>query len=66
MGTQSLLNKVNHDQIGRFVKFVREKFSLKSSQNICEILGYLERHHFLTTNVVDYFWAPFYSEIWSH
>ena len=54
------------DQIGRFFKFLRNKFSCKSSPNIWRLFGYFKNHHFLSKNCCGHFWAAFYSIIWSH
>ena len=61
------------DQIGRFFKFLVTRFLTKVVKMFGGLLGYFERHRFLSKTAVDTYWATFgkkwatlNSNIWSH
>ena len=47
------------DQIGRYLKALSDKFCNKSSPNICQFLGYIEKHNILVKTAVEIVWASF-------
>ena len=56
-----------------FYKFLGAIFLTKVAQLFCDLLGYLDKHQFLSKNFVAPYWAiigqisaTFYSNIWSH
>ena len=60
-------------RLGDFWKFLAKRFLSKVAQIFGNLLGYSEKHYFVSKNCCGSFfalaweiWATFYSKIWSH